>query len=191
MLQRLVAADARRLQATLRHSLAAWLTHCNHPGAATPRDTAPVEDLERRARRDAEIAAMSGLRPTQAYIERTYGGEWEEARPDAAEPAAPPAAQRALADPGGGDAIATAVDRLIDGEGWAPLMEPLIQPVLEAARTSDDIEAFGRRIDGGALWEAMETAPLAERLHRASFSAAISAAGAPVEDTAGDGGGEP
>ena len=106
---------------------------------------------------------MSGLRPTRDYIERTYGG----------------------------DAIATAVDRMIEGEGWEPLMEPLIQPVLDAARTSDDIEAFGRRIDGGALWEAMETAPLAERLHRASFSAAISAAGAPVEDTAGDGGGEP
>ncbi len=80
VLQRLVAADARRLQAALRHSLAAWLTHWNHPGAATlrlARDTAPAEDLERRARRDAEIAAMSGLRPTQAYIERTYGGEWE------------------------------------------------------------------------------------------------------------------
>ena len=194
VLQRLVAADARRLQATLRHSLAAWFTHWNHPGAATPRlarDTAPAEDLERRARRDAEIATMSGLRPTQAYIERTYGGEWEEARQDAADPASPPPAQRALADPGDGDAIATAVDRLIEGEGWEPLMEPLIQPVLEAARTSDDIEAFGRRIDGGALWEAMETAPLAERLHRASFSAAISAAGAPNEDTARDGGGEP
>ena len=36
----------------------------------------------------------------------------------------------------------------------------------------------------------METAPLAERLHRASFFAATSAAGAPNEDTAGDGGGE-
>ena len=70
-------------------------------------------------------------------------------------------------------------------------MELLIQPMLEAARTSDDIEAFSRLIDGGALWEAMETAALAERLHRASFSAAISAAGAPNEDTAGDGGGEP
>ena len=191
VLQRLVAADARRLQATLRHSIAAWLTHWNHPGAATPRlarDTAPAEDLERRARRDAEIAAMSGLRPTQAYIEWTYGGEWEDARQDAAEPAVPPM-RRALADPG--DAIATAVDRLIEDEGWEPLMEPLIQPVLDAARTSDDIEAFSRRIDGGVLWEAMETAPLAERLHSARFSAAISAAGAPVEDTAGDGGGEP
>ena len=94
-----------------------------------------------RARRDAEIAAISGLRPTQAYIERTYGGEWEEARPDAAEPAAP-SVRLALADLGDGDAIATAVDRLIEGEGWAPLMELLIQPVLEAARTSDDIEAF-------------------------------------------------
>ena len=194
VLQRLVAADARRLQATLRHSIAAWLTHWNHPGAATPRlarDTAPAEDLERRARRDAEIAAMSGLRPTQAYIEWTYGGEWEEARLGGPDPDTPPPAGRALADPGDGDAIATAVDRLIEGEGWVPLMEPLIQPVLDAARTSDDIEAFGRRIDGDALWEAMETAPLAERLHRASFSAAISAASAPVEDTAGDGGGEP
>ena len=116
VLQRLVAADARRLQATLRHSLAAWLTHWNHPGAATPRlarDTAPAEDLERRARRDAEIAAMSGLRPTQAYIERTYGGEWEDARQDAAEPVAPPT-RRALADPGDGDAIATSKSALHD-----------------------------------------------------------------------------
>ena len=134
---------------------------------------------------------MSGLRPTQAYIERTYGGEWEDARQDAAEPASPPPAQQALADPGNGDAIATAVDRLIEDEVWVPLMESLIQPVLDAARTSDGIKAFSRRIDGAALWDAMETAPLAERLHRASFFAAISAAGAPVEDTAGDGGGEP
>ncbi|MBC6406063.1 MAG: DUF935 family protein, partial [Rhodospirillales bacterium] len=89
VLERLIAADARRCCAALERSLAAWLTAWNFPGAAVPRlqrDTRPPEDLEARARRDAALASASGLRPAKSYIERVYGGEWEEAPAPAPQP---------------------------------------------------------------------------------------------------------
>ena len=76
-----VAADCRLLDSALNGTVARWLTQWNFPGAATPRirrDTSPPEDLDARARREAVIAQTSGLRPTRAHIERTYGGGWEE-----------------------------------------------------------------------------------------------------------------
>ena len=75
-----VAADCRLLDGALNGTIALWLTRWNHPNAATPRirrDTSPPEDLDARARREAVIAQTSGLRPTRAHIERTYGGDWE------------------------------------------------------------------------------------------------------------------
>ena len=77
-----VAADCRLLDNALNGTLARWLTQWNFPSAATPRirrDASPPEDLDARARREAVIAQTSGLRPTRAHIERTYGGAWEEA----------------------------------------------------------------------------------------------------------------
>ena len=75
-----VAADCRLLDGALNRSIARWLTHWNFPGAAPPRirrDTSPPEDLDARARREETIARASGLRPTRAHVERTYGGAWE------------------------------------------------------------------------------------------------------------------
>ena len=75
-----VAADCRLLDGALNGSIARWLTQWNFPGAAPPRirrDTSAPEDLDARARREAVIARASGLRPTRAHIERTYGGAWE------------------------------------------------------------------------------------------------------------------
>ena len=75
-----VAADCRLLDSALNGTLARWLTGWNFPSAATPRirrDSSPPEDLDARARREAVIAQTSGLRPTRAHIERTYGGGWE------------------------------------------------------------------------------------------------------------------
>ena len=100
VLERLVAADARRLDATLRQSVAKWLTAWNHPGAAVPalrRDTAPPEDLEARARRDEIVARTAGLRPSLAYVVQTYGGEWEPVAEPATAPA--PGNDRRLASP--------------------------------------------------------------------------------------------
>ena len=79
-----VAADCRLLDDALNGTVARWLTAWNFPGAATPRirrDASPPEDLDARAKREAVIAGTSGLRPTRAHIERTYGGEWEAAPP--------------------------------------------------------------------------------------------------------------
>ena len=75
-----VAADCRLLDGALNASIARWLTQWNFPDAAPPRirrDASPPEDLDARARREAVIARSSGLRPTRAHIERTYGGTWE------------------------------------------------------------------------------------------------------------------
>ena len=75
-----VAADCRLLDGALNASIARWLSLWNFPGAAPPRirrDASPPEDLDARARREAVIARASGLRPTRAHIERTYGGTWE------------------------------------------------------------------------------------------------------------------
>ena len=75
-----VAADCRLLDSALNGTVARWLTQWNFPGAAQPRirrDASPPEDLDARARREAIIAQTSGLRPTRAHIERTYGGDWE------------------------------------------------------------------------------------------------------------------
>ena len=77
-----VAADCRLLDDALGGTVARWLTQWNFPGAATPRirrDASPPEDLDARAKREAVIASTSGLRPTRAHIERTFGGEWETA----------------------------------------------------------------------------------------------------------------
>ena len=79
-----VAADCRLLDNALNGTLARWLTLWNFPSAATPRirrDASPPDDLDARARREAVIAQTSGLRPTRAHIERTYGGDWEAAPP--------------------------------------------------------------------------------------------------------------
>ena len=75
-----VAADCRLLDDALGGTVARWLTAWNFPGAATPRirrDASPPEDLDARARREAVIASTSGLHPTRAHIERTFGGEWK------------------------------------------------------------------------------------------------------------------
>ena len=92
ILERLVTADARRCADALRRSVATWLTHWNHPGAAVPllrRETAPPEDLRARSERDLNIARASGMRPARDYIEDVYGGSWEDAPPPAMPPAVP------------------------------------------------------------------------------------------------------
>ena len=82
-----VAADCRLLDDALNGTIARWLTQWNFPGVAPPRirrDASPPEDLDARARREAVIASTSGLRPTRAHIERTYGGAWEAGPPASA-----------------------------------------------------------------------------------------------------------
>jgi len=181
VLERLVTADARRVCDALRRTVATWLTAWNYPGAAVPRlhrDTAPPEDLESRARRDAALAAASGLRPSRAYIEAVYGGEWE----PASEPASTTDPPARLAAPGTGEAIDDAVDEI--AREWQPLMEPVLAPVFEAvarAQTPDDLRAA---LDDPALLDAMNGEAFARRLGRATLAVRVVAAGEPGEDNA-------
>ena len=93
-------------------------------------------------------------------------------------PEAARALARALARSGGpdDDAIARAVADLIDGDGWEPMMAPMIEPIRAAAREArergETLEQFRERLP--ALFADMDDAPLVEILHRMEFSAALS-----------------
>lgn len=58
-----------------------WFTQMNFPGAAVPqvsRIFEEPEDLKSLSERDKNIIDATGYRPTLAYVQDTYGGEWEE-----------------------------------------------------------------------------------------------------------------
>lgn len=80
----LVKADADLLSATLNATLVKWDTELNMPGANPPRvwrEVKQEEDLKARADRDKVLYDM-GFKPTLAYVQETYGGQWEAAVPD-------------------------------------------------------------------------------------------------------------
>ncbi len=172
VLDRLVAADARRLNAALRQSVAAWLAEWNHPGAAAPvlsRDLAPPEDLLARARRDEIVARTAGLRPTAADVRRVYGGEWESA------PAARFAARDGPFDPppaserdAGGDQSAFAADgddpvpalaaRTRDALG--PLIDQWAEGVRRGIADAGSLAEARARLDALLAWTASPSAPV-------------------------------
>ena len=206
-----VAADCRLLDNALNGTIARWLTVWNFQGAAFPRirrDTSPPEDLDARATREETIARTTGLRPTLAHVEATYGGEWVapeargiEAAPDGAREQAEPAADEGralaaallalarerrddhLAARVPRDAIDAAVGRLVRDE-WEPMMAPVIEPILEAAgealERGDTLEDFRARLP--ALFAAMDDERLVETLHRMGFSAALSGQAGLIDD---------
>ncbi len=170
-----VATLSRTICAGLNRTVARWLTDWNYPGAACPRvvrEIAPPEDLNARAARDEIVSRMSGMRPARRYIEDTYGGEWEDAP-------APSAEQRfAFAGAGRDDSIDRALAAELDG--WQPLMEPMIEPVLDAIRNAD---GYQDARDGlGGLYGRMDETPVATKLHRAAFSAGLSGEAGLVDD---------
>ena len=75
-----------------------------------------------------------------------------------------------------GDAVDRAIDDLLAGDGWEPLMEPIIAPVLDAARTAlargDSLDTFREQLP--EVFRAMDDTTLVEALHRMGFSARIS-----------------
>lgn len=79
--QDLIKADADLICESFNRSVVRWLTDWNYPGAAYPRVYRKVEldeDLAKRAERDTKIQAL-GYKPTQGYINETYGEGWEPA----------------------------------------------------------------------------------------------------------------
>ncbi|WP_141670342.1 DUF935 domain-containing protein [Gilliamella sp. Choc4-2] len=60
-----------------------WFTQMNFPGAAVPQVSRVFDepdDLKSMSERDKNIIESTGFRPTLAYVQDTYGGEWEEKR---------------------------------------------------------------------------------------------------------------
>ena len=172
VLERLVAADARRLNAALQHTVATWLTQWNHPGAAVPvlsRDLSPPEDLLARAQRDEIVARTTGLRPTQGAVEQTYGGEWE-AAPGAPDPPEPPPARARTA---GGESL-SATFAAGDAAGPVPALVEQARGVLgprvdtwaqRLRHAIEDAASLGEvraRLDAQRAWTAEPTAPTPE-----------------------------
>ena len=82
------------------------------------------------------------------------------------------------------DAIDEAVAAAIAGEGWEPMMAPLVEPILAAARATveagEGAEEFRRRLP--ALLGKMDDAALARTLHRLGFGAALGGGGDGASD---------
>ena len=191
-----IASDGRLLDTTLNNTIARWLTHWNFPSAATPvirHDVDPPEDLDARAKREHMIARTAGLRPTRGHVEAVYGGEWE----DAPVPPPMPRGGDPAADPPEGDlagphrrtgAIDVAIETLLAGDGWEPLMEPVIEPVLAEASAAlargDSLEELRDGLP--ALFARMDDTVLVQTLRRMGFSARLSGdAGLSDDETGG------
>lgn len=94
----IIKADADLVCESFNRGPVRWLTEWNFPGAAIPRVyrvTDEPEDLDAVANRDKKIKDL-GFKPTPAYIEQTYGPNYE--------PVEVPAALQPGADPGQQDA---------------------------------------------------------------------------------------
>ena len=100
----------------------------------------------------------------------------------------PPETARAAARRGrrGRDTIDRAVLGLLADDGWEPMMEPIIEPVLAEARAAlergDSLEAFRDRLP--ALFAEMDDSRLVETLRRMGFSAVLSGDAGLVDDRA-------
>jgi len=76
-----IRRDEQVLNESFNAQVVRWLTDWNFPGAAYPhvfRDVQEAEDLKARADRDVQISKL-GYKPTQTYIDETYGEGFEPA----------------------------------------------------------------------------------------------------------------
>lgn len=79
----IIKADADLVCESFNQQIVPQLMAWNFPDAELPRVwrvTEQDEDLSQRAERDDKIQRW-GFKPTRAYVEETYGGEWEERQP--------------------------------------------------------------------------------------------------------------
>lgn len=140
--------------------------------------------------RDETVGRTSGLRPTQAHVEEVYGGQWE---PTPASPMQGPESALAagvqprrggragpmLAAGDGEDPIGQSAHALLAGDGWAPLMEPMVEPLKDAIDAAiargESLEAFKARVP--ELMRMMDETATAETLHNMTFSGVVSGQG--------------
>ena len=188
-------SDARQLAATLTRSVGRPLVLLNrgHPGRrGWPRFTIGREDeYDPAAMADALSKLLPhGLRVKAQQVRMRLGLDEPEdgdellgggASPPEPGGSLPPALARAVARAAaarrGGDAIDAAVEELLAGDGWEPLMEPIVEPVLAEASAAlargDSLEAFRDR-SLPALFARMDDAELVQALRRMGFSARLS-----------------
>ncbi len=146
------------------------LTSRSKVNAAVPRvhrimDNPP--DLAALADRDKTLADM-GWRPTQAYIEETYGVEVEDApRPGPGPPAAPTPEEAAMAAPRGAPDPVETILAAIDDDALSLIADELVGPVLAAAQ--DDPAGTLRRLEG--VYPSLDASGLADLLERLLLAA--------------------
>lgn len=165
----LVSSDDKLISDSFNRSVGRWLTDWNYPGAAYPivgRNMEEKEDLKELAERDKNITEMTGKVPEDKYIEETYNIRLVD-KPTSAEP--PPGMPQPGANPDDGadlaeDETLSPLERAldaIDAEDWEALAEPLVKPVLDAARSAPeslmaDLAGLYPSLDADALEAQME-----------------------------------
>ena len=194
-------SDARQLAATLARDIARPIVLLNNgdPG----RRGFPRISIGRE--KELDIAAMvnaldrlvpRGLRVAEAEVRSRLGfaepkdgedvlgadakGKPSDAVAESRDPGTRRAEARAAAAAAGleGDEIDRAVAIAMDG--WEPVMEPVIGPVLQAAAAATGLDDFRTRLPEVA--GAMDTDALTQALQRRTFTAAISGAAGLTDD---------
>ena len=174
--QDLIEADARLVNDSFNRSIVKWLIDWNFPGAAYPavaRELTEAPDLHKLALRDKFIQGMAhstGRDLTPDYLEATYGVELEDsATSSAASDDGASGTELAEADLPGEDGLTALEQALdaIDAEDWETLATPLIQPILDKAKTEPD----ALMVDLATLYPELDAEALTEQLTRLLFVA--------------------
>lgn len=166
----LIEADADLISESFNRGPATWLTEWNFPGAEPPRvvrEVAAEEDLNTRAERDNKVASL-GFRPRLAYIQETYGGDWEPKDAPAQAPATVPNAEFAEGE------VDHVHQRLVDIGGQAA--QGVIQTwvdraraIIDGAQSFQEVEAglldLYEQLPAGELGEVVAQALTAAHLH--------------------------
>lgn len=194
-------SDARQVAATLTRDLARPIVLLNQgERAAYPRirigreeqhDPAVIAELVSKLTTSGVKLKATQVRELTGFDEPEDGDELvgeRAAAEDGSDDGTPPgnlpapemarALARVLAQRGGDrrDTISREVEALVRGQGWEPLLEPVVDPLLAEATAALDrggnLEAFRGRLAG--IFERMDDARLVELLGRTGFSAALS-----------------
>ena len=172
----LIIADDKLINVSFNRGIGRWLTDWNYPGAAYPivrRITDEQPDLEAQAKRDKIIVDMTGRRLDEQYVEDTYDVTLTDERVGAApavpepEPGAEPGEDPTV-DMGEGtdDDIDRALGEITPAD-YQEMMDPIIQPLLQYARS--DPENF---LSGLAeLYPQLDADELEQKMARVIFAA--------------------
>lgn len=174
----IVKADADLVCMSFNNTIVRWLTEWNFPGAAIPqvwRIVEEPEDLNQRSERDSKINSM-GFKPKLAYINETYGGDWEEKAPEPDQNRLPGNVvpinnARKPAEFAEGSVLW--MDQAVEdaASDWQEVMEPMLNPLLkaldEAVKQGKSTAEFAQMLPD--LLKQADTRKLQNDLTRATF----------------------